>query len=169
MIFETSVHSVQNLHLSYVLVSTISKRTETSIHLSLVTYEYHRVCPKRFLSLWYVWHKPCTFLALILTLYPNGQKRDSTCALSPRSLSGAVKMISEPCLEQTVHLSCTNTNTIQTDRNKIALEPRHLGVPSCACEMISKPCSAQTVHLFCTNTNTISKRTETSFHLTPIT
>ena len=27
-------------------------------------------------------------------------------------LLGAVKMISEPCLEQTEHLSCTNTNTI---------------------------------------------------------
>ena len=35
--------------------------------------------------------------------------------LEPRHLgvlSGAVKMISEPCLEQTMHLSCTNTNTI---------------------------------------------------------
>ena len=111
--------------------------------------------------------------APILNRHQHSLQTDrSEIPLEPRHLgvpSGAVKMISEPYLEQTVHLSCTNTNTIQTDRNKIALEPRHLGVPSCACEMISKPCSAQTVHLFCTNTNTISKRTETSFDLTPIT
>jgi hypothetical protein len=46
---------------------------------------------------------------------------------------GAAKTISEPMvrLAQTMHLSCTDTNTIskQTE-NKILLEPRHLGVPS---------------------------------------
>jgi hypothetical protein len=36
-------------------------------------------------------------------------------------------------LAQTVHLSC-----IQTDQNKIPLEPRYLGVPSGASEMISE-------------------------------
>ena len=55
------------------------------------------------------------------------------------------------------------------DRNKIPLEPRHLGVLSGAVKMISKPCLEQTVHLSCTNTNTISKRTETTFHLSLIT
>ena len=36
-------------------------------------------------------------------------------SLEPRHLGvllGAVKKISEPCLEQTTHLSCTNTNNI---------------------------------------------------------
>ena len=88
MIFGTRVHSVQNLHLSCIKITTISKRTETSIHLSLITYEFHRVRPKLFLRLWYVWHKPCTFLALILTLYPNKPKRDFTWASSPRTSFG---------------------------------------------------------------------------------
>jgi hypothetical protein len=34
-------------------LSTISKWNETSIHLSLITKEYHRVHPKWFMSLWY--------------------------------------------------------------------------------------------------------------------
>jgi hypothetical protein len=54
------------------------------------------VHPKRFLSLWYVWHKPYTYLAPTQTLYPNGPKRDST---DPRHLgvpSGAYEMIFEP-------------------------------------------------------------------------
>ena len=55
------------------------------------------------------------------------------------------------------------------DRNKIPLEPRHLGVPSGAVKMIFEPCLEQTVQLSCTNTNTISKRTETRFHLSLIT
>ena len=80
-------------------------------------------------------------------------------------------MISEPMLRllQTVHISCTNTNTIQTDQNKIPLEPYHLGVPSGAFEMICEPCLAQTMHLSCIDTNTISKRTETRFHLSLVT
>jgi hypothetical protein len=47
--------------------STIYKWIETSIYLSLVTEEYHRVRPKWFLSLWHVWHKHCTYLALTPT------------------------------------------------------------------------------------------------------
>ena len=36
---------------------TISKWTKTSFQLTHVTMFYHRVHPKRFLSLWYVWRK----------------------------------------------------------------------------------------------------------------
>jgi aminoglycoside N3'-acetyltransferase len=129
--------------------------------------------------------------------------------------SGASKTISEPMAHsaQTVHLYCTNTNTVskwskmrfhmthssrtsigciqddfraygtfgtnrapilrqdyhylQTDSNKLPLEPRHLGVSSDASKTISKPVvhSAQTVHLYCTDTNTVSKQTETRFHM----
>ena len=92
--------------------------------------------------------------------------------LEPRHLgvpSGASKMISELMvrLAQTVHISCTNTNTIQTDRNEIPLERRHLGVPSRASKTISKPivCLAQTEHL----SNTVSKWTEMRFHMTHVT
>jgi hypothetical protein len=79
------VHSVQSEHLSCVETNTISKWTNTTFHLTHVTLEYHRVCPKWFLSLWYVRHKPCTS-----------------------------KMIFEPTIHlvQTVHLSYVKINTI---------------------------------------------------------
>jgi hypothetical protein len=79
-----------------------------------VTLVFCQVCPKWFLSVWYVWRKPCTYLASRLALSPNGLKRASTWASSPRSTIGCAKTISEPmvCFAQTVHLSCTNTNTV---------------------------------------------------------
>jgi hypothetical protein len=46
--------------------STISKWTEPSFHLSLITYESHRVRLKWFQCLWYVRCTPCTYLALTL-------------------------------------------------------------------------------------------------------
>ena len=121
IISEPMVCSAQTVHGSCVKIRTISKRTKTSFQLSFVTLEYHRVRPKRYLSLWYVWRKPCTYLALTLTPSPNGPNE---IPHDPRHLgvpSGASKMISEPmvCLAQTVHLSCTNTNTIskRTERD----------------------------------------------------
>ena len=95
-IFDPMVRSVQTVHLSCIKISPISKWTEMSYDLSLVTQEYHRVCSKRFLSLWHVLRKLCTYLA---------------SRLGPL---GASKTISEPMarLAQTVHLSCTDTNTV---------------------------------------------------------
>jgi hypothetical protein len=72
MISELTVHWVQTVHLSWMKISTVSKRTETSFHLSLDTQEYHPAHPKQFLSLWYVWCKPCTYHAPKLTLSPKG-------------------------------------------------------------------------------------------------
>jgi hypothetical protein len=43
MISEPMVHSEQSVHLSCVKISTISKQIASSFHLSLVTYEFHRV------------------------------------------------------------------------------------------------------------------------------
>ena len=65
--------------------------------------------PKRFLSLWYVWRKLCTYLAPILTPCPNGSKRDSTRPTHLGVASGACKTISKPMvrLAQTVHLSAS--------------------------------------------------------------
>jgi hypothetical protein len=114
MISKPVVRSAQTIHLSCVKISTISKRTQSSIHLSLVTLEYHQVRPKRFLSLWYVRDKPCNYLASSLALSPIGLNRASTWASSLRVPSGVSKTISMPtvCLAQSVHLSCTNTNTV---------------------------------------------------------
>jgi hypothetical protein len=108
MISEPLICSTQTVHLSCVKINTISKWTESSIHLSLITKECHLVRPKQFLSLRYVWHKPCTYLALTPTLSPNWPTWDSTWPTSPWSSIGSSKMISKAlvCSAQTVHLSC---------------------------------------------------------------
>jgi hypothetical protein len=95
-IFEPIVRSAQTVHLYCINISTISKPTETSFHLSHMTWEYHRVRPKWFLSLWYIWCKPCTYLALILTLSLKGPTWDSTWPTHLGVPSGASKMIFEP-------------------------------------------------------------------------
>ena len=77
-IYETMVCSAQTNNLSCIKVSTISKWTEMSFHLSLFTHENHQVRPARIMSLWDIWCKPGTYLARTLTLSPNGPKHDST-------------------------------------------------------------------------------------------
>ena len=91
----------------------------------------------------------------------------------PRHLgvpSSVSKTISEPMVSSapTVHLSCTDTGSQQTE-TRIPLDPRHLGVPSGMSKMIYEPmvCSAPIVHLSYTDTG--SQQTETRFHLTHIT
>jgi hypothetical protein len=93
---------------SWVKISAMSKRTKMSFHLRLITSEYHRIWSKRLLSVWYVWCKSCTYLALTLTLSLNGPKKDLTRPTSPRGSIGCIQKISEPMVwsMQTVHLSC---------------------------------------------------------------
>jgi hypothetical protein len=69
---------------------------------------------KMIFETWYVRRKPCTYIALKLALSSNRWKRAYTWASSPRSTIGYVQNDPEPmvCLVQTVHLSCTDTNTI---------------------------------------------------------
>ena len=71
-ISEPMLHSAKTMHRSCVKICTISKRTKTTFQLSFITWEYHRVRPKRYLGLWYVWRTLCTHLALTLTPSPNG-------------------------------------------------------------------------------------------------
>jgi hypothetical protein len=114
MISELTVHSTQTAQLSCVKITTISKRTRTSFYLSLDIYEYRRVCQKQFLSLWYVWRKPCTYIAPTLTLSPNETKRDSTRPTHLGVPSSASKKIFEPMVRstQTTHLSCVKISII---------------------------------------------------------
>jgi hypothetical protein len=153
IISEPMVCLAQTVHLSCVKISTISKRNEMSIHLCLVTLEYHRVHPKWFLSLWYVWHKPCTYLALTQTMYPNGPKRDST---DPRHLgvpSGASKTFLS--LWYVWHKGFTYlalTLILSPNRPKwYSTWPMSLGVPSDVSKMVSEAMVhlAPTVHLSC--------------------
>jgi hypothetical protein len=103
------VYSAQTMHLSCVEINTISKWTKMIFHLTHVTKEYHRWCPKWFSSLWYVLRKLCPYLASRLILSPNRLKQAST-----RSTIGLPKAISEPMvhLAQIVHISCLEIKTI---------------------------------------------------------
>jgi hypothetical protein len=89
------VHLAQTVHLSWVKNSTISRRIKMSFLLSLITKEYHRVHPKRLLNLWYVWCKSCTYL------------------------------VSMVCLTQTMHPSCSGTNTI-SEQSKTRFHMSHV-------------------------------------------
>jgi hypothetical protein len=165
---------MQTMHLPCVEVNTVSKRIETSFHLNHVMYEFQRVCPKHFLSLWYVRPKPCTYLASRLTLSPNETKQASTWPMSPRSSIGCAQSDFQaycmfagnraPVLPQEYYY-------LQTDQNELLFDPRHLEVPSGVSKMISEPMvhSSQTKHRSCTKINTISKWTKTSFHLIHVT
>ena len=114
MIYEPMVRSMQTVHLSCAEMNTISKQTQNSCHLTHVTYEFHQVRPKQFPSLWYVQRVPCTYHASRLALYPKGQNELPREPLHLVVPSSASKPISESmvCRAQTMHLSCTDTNTI---------------------------------------------------------
>jgi hypothetical protein len=84
MISEDMVRLVQTVDLPCTETKTISKWTEMRFYMTHVTKEFHRVRPKWFLSLWYIEHKPCTYLESRLELSPNEPKRVSIWASSPR-------------------------------------------------------------------------------------
>jgi hypothetical protein len=72
------------------------------------------VRPKWFLTIWYAWRKPCTYLAPMLTPSPMYQNK---IPHDPHHLgvpSGASKTFSKPMVRsaQTVHLSCVKISTI---------------------------------------------------------
>jgi hypothetical protein len=96
----------QTMHLSCTDTNTTSKWTETRFDMTHVT--------RSSIRQWYVQRKPCTYFASRLALSPNRSKRLS---VEPHHLgvpSGVSKMIYEPKVywAQTVHLSCTKTNTV---------------------------------------------------------
>jgi hypothetical protein len=91
MILEPMVHLGQTVHLYCTNTYSVSKWTKARFHMTHVTQEFHRVRPKWFPSLWYVWHKLCTYLVSRLVLSPNGLKQASNWASSPRSTIGCVQ------------------------------------------------------------------------------
>jgi hypothetical protein len=115
-----------------------------------------------------------TYLASRLTLSPNGLKRASTWASSPRSTIGCVQndfWAYGTFGANRAPILCQDWHYLQMDRNEHPFEPHHQGVPSGASKMISSTmvCLAQTVHLSSTDTNTVSKWTEMRFHMTNVT
>ena len=130
--------------------------------------------PKRFVSLWYVCCKTCTYLAPIRTVSPNGPKRDSTLPMSPMSSIGCIQNDCRaygtfdanraPILRQDWH-------SLQMGRNELPSEPRHLGVPLGASKIIYEQMVrlVQTGHLSRTYTNTVPKQKEARFCVTYVT
>jgi hypothetical protein len=126
-IFEPMVCPVQTMHLSYTDTNTVSKQKEVGFHMTDICYEFHRVRPKWFLSLRYVQRKLCTYLASRLALSPNELNK---LLLEPHQLGvllGVSKMISKPIehLTQTMHQSCTDTNTV-SKRTEVRLHKTHV-------------------------------------------
>jgi hypothetical protein len=102
------------VHLYCTHTNTVSKQTKMRFHTTHVSYEFYRVRPKLFVSLWYIQCKPCIYLVSRLALSPNGPNR---APLDGRHLgvpSGASKTVYEPTvrLMQAVHLSCTDANIV---------------------------------------------------------
>ena len=97
---EPMVRLAQIVHLSCVEPNTFSKLTETSLHLTHITYEFHQVRPKRLPSLLHVRFKPCTYLASRKTLSTNRLKRASPWPTSPRVRSSTSKTILCTCYIQ---------------------------------------------------------------------
>jgi hypothetical protein len=108
------VCSVQTVQLSCTDTNNLSKQTKTRFHMTHVSYKFHRVGPKLFMSLWYVLCKPCTYLVSRLALSPNGPNRAPPGPHHIGVPSGASKTIYEPMvrLTQTEHQSCTDANTV---------------------------------------------------------
>jgi hypothetical protein len=125
MIYMPMVRLVQTVRLSCTDTNTIYKQTKMRFHTTHVTYEFHRVRPKLYMSLWYVQCKPCTCLASRLAL-------PDPCHLGVPSR--ASKMVYEPmvCLTQTEHLSCTDANTV-SKQIEIGFHMTHITMCSIGC------------------------------------
>jgi hypothetical protein len=108
------VYLAQTMHLSDAEINSVSKQTKASFHLNHVTYEFHRVCPKRFLSQLDVQCKLCIYLASRLTLLQFNRSELSIDLCHLGVPSSTPKTVFEPigCSVQTVHLSCVDINTI---------------------------------------------------------
>jgi hypothetical protein len=148
-IYVPTVGLAQIVHLSCTDTNTIFKWTKTRFHMTHVTMEFDQMRPKRFLRLWYVRQKPCTYLASRLALSSNGLNRASTWASSTRSDIVCVQNDSlclwyvrrKPCNYLASRIALYQMNWV-----KHLLELRHLGVISGASKTISEPtvCLAQT-------------------------
>jgi hypothetical protein len=173
MISELTVRSAQTVHLSWIKISTISKQTETSFHLSLVTQEYHPCCLKWFLSLWNVWRKLWTYPAPKLTLSQKGLKWGNMTHVTKEFHRVASKTISEAmvCLVQTMDLPCINTNISPNGLKQDSTWPTsprsYIGCVQNDFRAYGRFGANRAPIL--NQISTISKWTETSFHLSLVT
>jgi hypothetical protein len=125
MISKPMIHLAHSKHLSYPDPNTISKQKEARFHRTHVTYEFHRVCPKWFPSLWYVPCKPCTYFASKISTIQTD--RAFTWASSPRSTIGCIQndLWADGTFDTNLHLSCTDTNTV-SKRKEVRFHMTHI-------------------------------------------
>jgi hypothetical protein len=159
------------VHQSYVKISTISKRTTSSFHLSLVPRSTIGCIQNDFWG--YVMTGTICVHSTNTYTISKQTERGSTWATSPRSCIRRVQIDFQangtfganhaPILHQDQHY-------LKMNWNELPLEPHNLGEPSGASKMISEHvvCLAHSIHLSYTDTNTISKRTEMRFHMTHV-
>jgi hypothetical protein len=111
MISIPTVCSVQTVLQPCIDTNTISKWTKRRFHTTHITYKFHRVRPKLFMTYG-------TFNANRAPIYCSAiskrTKQISTRPRSPRSTVGASETIYEPVVRwtQTEHLSCTDANIV---------------------------------------------------------
>jgi hypothetical protein len=157
------VHSAQIVHLSSVKISTITKQTETSIHLSLFPLEFHMFYAKQFLSLGYVWHKPCTDTNTVSkwtkTRFTMNHVIYEFHRVRPKPFLGQWYVQCKPCTYLASRLALS-PNGLKSHWDTIGYVQN---------DYWAHGTFGATMHLSCTYTNTVSKRTEIRFDMTHIT
>jgi hypothetical protein len=105
------VRSVQTMLQPWTNTNIVSKWTKTRFHMTHVTYEFHRVRPKLFMT-YGTFNANCA--PIFCSTISKWTKQISTRPSSSRSTAGASKTIYEPMvrLTQTEHLSCIDANTV---------------------------------------------------------
>jgi hypothetical protein len=91
MITEPMVHSTQTMHQSCIDTNIVSKRPKLDLTWPTSSRGSNGCVHNDFPSLWYVQHKPCTYLVSRLALFPNGPKQAFTWASWPRRIIGCVQ------------------------------------------------------------------------------
>jgi hypothetical protein len=163
----------QFVHQSCTDTNTVSKRTETRFDMTQVTLEFHRVSPKRFMSLWFIWGKPFTCLASRLVLAPNRLKRASTWASSPTSAIGCIQNDSWGMVR--LAQTCTYLAPILAPSpNKSKHDSTWPMSPRSSVGCVQNDFQdygtfGANVHLYCVKISTIFKQMKMSFHLSLIT
>jgi hypothetical protein len=152
MISEPMVHSAQTVHQSCVKIITITKQTQSSIHLSFrhlrVPLGAAKMISEHLVHSAQTMHLSCVKISTI----SNELGQASTWASSPRSTIGCVQNDFWPYgMFSTNHAPILNRHQhyLQMDQNKIPHDPHLLGVPSGASKLIYEVGvrSAQTMHL----------------------
>jgi hypothetical protein len=159
-ICEPMVCLAQSVHLSCTDTNTISKQTKIRFHMTTSPRRSIGCVQKQFLS-------PLGETVHLFGTDTNTVSKQTKTRFymtQPRSSIG--------CVQKDFRTDGTFcANYLQTDRNKLPLEPRDLGVPSGASKIIFEPMvrSTQIEQLSCVKISTITKRTETSFHFSLVT